>query len=329
MPADSQQQAVERVSVVIPVYRGARTLERVVGELLALAEPTAVDGVVYRIDDIILVHDGAVDDSARVMQHLAFQHPCVRTIWLTRNFGQHAATLAGMAATTAPWVATIDEDGQQDPRDIGLLLAGAVKMDVPLAYAAPLNAPGHGFVRNALSGIVHWLFIHPLGNKHVGVFNSFRVIDGEIARSLAAYCSHSVFLDAALSWVVHGTAHVPVRLRDREARPSGYSLRSLSNHFLRLLVTTGTRPLRFIAALGLLSILVAVGLTAYAIWVKFFSETQPVSAQGWTSLVIVISFFSGCILFALGVIAEYLAVALGIVMGKPLYLVASRPRIHR
>ncbi|TSC80450.1 MAG: hypothetical protein G01um101425_104 [Candidatus Peregrinibacteria bacterium Gr01-1014_25] len=325
MTADS----VLHVSVVIPVYRGERTLERVVGELLALTEPTPVDGMTYRIDEIVLVHDGAMDDSARVMQHLALAHPCTRVIWLTRNFGQHAATLAGMAATTAPWVATIDEDGQQDPRDIGALLAGAIKADLPLAYAAPVNASGHGLFRNALSGIVHWLFIHPLGNRHIGVFNSFRVIDGEIARSLAAYCSHSVFLDAALSWVVHGAVHVPVRLREQETRPSGYSLRSLSNHFLRLLITTGTRPLRFIASLGLLSILVAVGLTAYAIWVKFFSQTQPVSAQGWTSLVIVISFFSGCILFALGVIAEYLAVALGIVMGKPLYLVSSRPRSRR
>jgi glycosyltransferase involved in cell wall biosynthesis len=65
----------------------------------------------------------------------------VTPIWLSRNFGQHAATLAGMASTNGDWVVSLDEDGQHDPRDIGHMLKVAVKQDAQLVYAQPINEP--------------------------------------------------------------------------------------------------------------------------------------------------------------------------------------------
>lgn len=322
----SDESPLHRLSVVIPVYRGEQTLAGVVRDILGRSTPQEQDNVRFAVEEIVLVCDGAVDGSAAVMRSLSESHPQVKCVWLSRNFGQHPATLAGIAATASPWVVTMDEDGQHDPADIGALLAAAVRDDVQLAYAAPRNTPGHGMWRNLLSGTTHWIFANVLGNSHIGAFHSFRLIDGEIARSLSAYAGHSVFLDAALSWVVARAVHVPVQLRSRETRPSGYSFRSLTRHFWRLLLTSGTQPLRFIAAVGVLSILAAAIIAAYAVWAKW---TRHVPVEGWTSLVVVVSFFSGCILFALGVIAEYLAVALGIVMGKPLYLAVSRSRSPR
>jgi undecaprenyl-phosphate 4-deoxy-4-formamido-L-arabinose transferase len=89
-----------------------------------------------------------------------------------------------------------------------------------------------------------------------------------------------------------------------------------------LLLTTGTRPLRLITLLGFGSMALAAAIAGYALYVKLRGE---VPVQGWTSLVIVVSFFSGSILMALGVIAEYLAVTMSIVMGKPLYVVGTKP----
>jgi hypothetical protein len=70
------------------------------------------------------------------------------------------------------------------------------------------------------------------------------------------------------------------------------------------------------------SIALAAASTGYALYQKL---TSQVPVQGWTSLVIVVAFFSGCILMALGVIAEYLAVTMSILMGKPLYVVGTKP----
>ena len=111
-------------------------------------------------------------------------------------------------------------------------------------------------------------------------------------------------------------------LRSELDRPSAYSYWTLLGHFWNLIFTTGTRPLRLITLMGILSVILAVALTGYALYGKLYGD-GPV--QGWASLLIVVAFFSGCILTALGVIAEYLVVTMGIVMGKPLYVVATKP----
>ncbi len=79
--------------------------------------------------------------------------------------------------------------------------------------------------------------------------------------------------------------------------------------------------MRLITMLGFFSVAVALLIGAYALYEKMIGNVQ---VQGWASLVIVVSFFSGCILVSLGMIAEYLAVSMGIAMGKPLYVIGNR-----
>ena len=105
-------------------------------------------------------------------------------------------------------------------------------------------------------------------------------------------------------------------------RPSGYSYVKLLGHFWSVILTTGTRPLRLITLLGATSVGLSLCIAVYAIYGKFYGNA-PV--QGWASLLIVVALFSGLILTALGVIAEYLAVTLNIVMGRPLFIVRSSP----
>ncbi|MCC6805891.1 MAG: glycosyltransferase [Deltaproteobacteria bacterium] len=314
---------VHTISVVVPVYQGEQTLAGLVDEIAPLvAVQTTPAGRHYRVSEVVMVHDGAVDGSHRVMQKLAAEHAFVRPLWLSRNYGQHPATLAGMASSSGDWVVTVDEDGQQNPTDIGKLLDVALNGGHSLVYAKPLNPPPHGFFRNAMSGLAKWFFVTLLSNVSIGRFNSFRLIHGEIARSVSAYCGNQVYLDVALGWVVPGSGHCPVMLRDEGSRRSGYNLRKLVAHFWRLVLTSGTRPLRLISLLGTLSVLAAFAISAFAVWEKIMSR---VPVAGWTSLMIVLCFFSGLILFSLGVACEYLGITLNMAMGKPLYMLVSRP----
>jgi hypothetical protein len=131
-----------------------------------------------------------------------------------------------------------------------------------------------------------------------------------------------VFLDVALSWVVGQVSFCPVTLRTERGLASGYTFGRLVSHFWRMILSGGTRPLRFISVLGCLSILMAVAITGFVVYAKLAHE---VPIQGWASLVTAICLFSGLILFSLGVIAEYLALTLSMAMGRPLYLIVSRP----
>lgn len=311
------------VSVVVPVYQGERTLRSLVSEIEPLTRSQKTpDGHSFRVGELILVHDGAADQSDRVMMDLAEHHPFLRAIWLSKNFGQHPATLAGMASSTGDWIVTLDEDGQQDPRDIAKLLDVALRQQAQLVYAQPMNKPPHGWLRNGLSAAVKWFFVFVLGNTQLGSFNSFRLIQGEIARGLAAYCGVEVYLDVALSWVARRAERCPVHLRAERGRPSGYTLGKLLAHFWRLVLTSGTRPLRFISWMGLIAITTGI---AISFWAAFEKLRSNVPIQGWTSLMIVVCFFSAFLLFSMAIVAEYLGVTVSMAMGRPLYMIVSRP----
>ncbi len=319
LPADP----LYRVSLVIPVYRGARTLPTLMAEIEPLTvERRTPEGLRFVICEVLLVHDCGPDESDRTIEAQAETFAFVRPVWLSRNYGQHAATLAGMASAVGDWVATIDEDGQQDPVDIATLLDHGVRGRLQLVYARPVNPPPHGAMRNAFSRTAKAITSRVLANDQIGRFNSFRLVDGEIARTLAAYCGNGVYLDVGLFWITGRIGHAPIRLRNEMDRPSGYSYFRLLGHFWNLVLTTGTRPLRLITLLGMSSMALAVAIGLYAMYGHF---TGRIPVQGWASLLIVVAFFSGSILMALGVIAEYLAVTMGIVMGKPLYVVSTRP----
>ena len=158
--------------------------------------------------------------------------------------------------------------------------------------------------------------------ERLGHFHSFRLVLGEVGRGLAAYCGESVYLDVALTWVVSRTAVCPVAMREERGRPSGYSTRQLASHFWRMVLTSGTRPLRLVALFGLV-----LGLAAFVLmgWVVWAGVTDEVPVQGWTSVMVILLAVGGGTLLSLGIVAEYLGIAARSAMGKPLYLVVSDP----
>ena len=313
----------QRVSIVIPVYQGEKTLPILIDEIAALTnQQVTPGGIPFVVCEVVLVHDCGPDRSDLTLETLEEKFPFVQLVWLSRNYGQHAASMAGMASATGDWVVTLDEDGQQDPSDIGRLLDTALNESLQLVYAQPTNLPNHGWLRNILSRTAKAITIKLLHNSPMGRFNSYRLIDGEIARTLAAYCGNGVYLDVGLYWMVGRIGHCPLQLRIEMDRPSGYSYAKLFGHFWNLILTTGTRPLRLITIMGFCSLILSIVITAYALYGKFILDS-PV--QGWASLLIVVAFFSGATLTSLGVIAEYLAVTTGIAMGKPLYVVSTKP----
>ncbi|WP_203045213.1 glycosyltransferase [Pimelobacter simplex] len=321
--ADVATVPVHTVSVVVPVYQGERTLET----LLAEIEPYYVEqstpaGHRYVVTEVLLAYDNGPDRSADVIRRLAEKSDKVRPVWLSRNFGQHAATLAGMASSGGDWIATMDEDGQHDPAYLADLLDTAMSARAGVVYAKPTNAAPHGFLRNAASKGAKRVVDVLGGSQDISTFQSYRLVLGEMGRSVAAYAGAGVYLDVALSWVNGRIAQCPIELRQEGDRPSGYSTRTLLSHFWRLVLTSGTRGLRAVALLGVLFGFLGVAFAVYAV---VGSIIGGISAPGWTSTVVLISLGTGAILLSLGVIAEYLGSVVGMAMGRPLYLISHDP----
>ena len=311
------------VSVVIPVYAGEHTLGDVIAELDGLHHAQITpNGHHFRISEVLLVWDRGPGKSDAKIRELSEQYPFVRPIWLSRNFGQHAATLAGMTSAQGDWIVTMDEDGQQDPQYIATMLDRAYETHAQLVYASPTNEAPHGAFRNASSKFAKWLFVRVLAGRSFEEFNSYRLILGEVARSVAAYTGQGVYLDVALSWVVADVATAPVQSR-QEGRPaSNYSFRKLMSHFGRLVVSSGTRPLLFVSILG--AIFVVLG-AVMSIWVVARSIAGDVPIGGWASVFVAILVVGGATLLSLGIIAQYVGAATNMSLGRPLYVVVSDP----
>lgn len=316
------ERSVHTVSVVVPVYQGERTLAGLLAEIAPLTDGfTTPDGHDAVVQEILLVHDCGPDGSDTVIRDLAEQYSAIRPVWLSRNFGQHPATLAGMASSGGDWIVTMDEDGQHDPADLPGLLDVALAQKADLVYARPTNAAPHGMLRNAQSWGAKRLMKLSSGGSGATDFHSYRLVLGEIGRSVAAFAGSGVYLDVALGWVAQRTVTAPVALRVEGDRPSGYSFRRLLSHFWRMVITSGTGALRMVSVLGGVF---AVGGLLLALYFLLAALIWDVDLPaGWPSLMVVALVTSGAILFSLGVIAEYIGVSVNMAMGKPLYLIVS------
>ena len=252
------------ISVVVPVYRGEHTSPALVDEIAPHTKSSSPpDGHAARVAEVVLVHDCGPDDSDRVIRELAAAHDWVRPVWLSRNFGQHAATLAGMASSGGDWIVTMDEDGQHDPADIGAMLDTALAEQATVVYARPTNAAAARRRSATCRRAVAKRLIEPIlaGGTDAATFHSFRLVLGEVGRSVAAYAGAGVYLDVALGWVAGDVATCPVELRD-EGEPAVRLLAcaACSSHFWRMVLTSGTRLLRLVSVLGALMALVGLGV---------------------------------------------------------------------
>jgi undecaprenyl-phosphate 4-deoxy-4-formamido-L-arabinose transferase len=256
------------------------------------------------------------------MRDMAQKYSFVRPLWLSRNFGQHAATLAGIASSGGEWVVTMDEDGQHDPAAIGRMLDVAIDEQARVVYARPIGEHPHSSFRNLTSRGSKRLINLFSGGTDASLFHSYRLVLGEVARSIAAYSGSGVYLDIALGWVVGRAATAPVAMRDEGSRTSTYSVRRLMSHFLRMVLTAGTRGLRIVSFLGIVLAVLGLALAAYIV---IHQIIDPAPVQGWSSMMVVVLLTTGALLFSMGVVSEYIGVTVNSALGKPLYLLTQDP----
>lgn len=308
--------APRTLSVVIPVFRGAETIEDLVREARGLRfSDSTPSGHLYTLLEIILVHDCGPDDGDVVLRSLAAEFSEVSIVWLARNSGQHAATLAGIAASRGEWVITLDEDGQHDPSVIPRLLDAALEARCHLVYGVG-RAP-HRLWRRAGSRLAKRIFrLASGGAGPASDFSSFRLILGEIARYVGATAGPWVYLDVAISWSTSRVATHQVQLRS-EGRPAiSYSWSRLAQHFLRMLASLGVRPLSVIFLGGLASGTVGLGFAALTVVQRV---TGIIDLPGWSSLMATLLIGFGVTLTAIGIVAAFLGLVVTIMLGRPAY----------
>jgi polyisoprenyl-phosphate glycosyltransferase len=317
------QSRVHEISVVIPIYRGEKSLPSLVQSLDKWATSSITPGGIrFRIVEIIAVHDNGPDDSDRVIRELALQFPTlVRPVWLLRNFGQHAAIAAGIASSVGRWVVTMDEDGQQNPAEIGRLLDAAVTQRCLLIYGINGSSTPHPFWRNATSKSAK-LLAKIIGGSPLENFSSYRLIEGHRARAASAYMGSRTFLDIALSWTIDRVGYADVEPSSETRPSSGYRLSTLLSHFWTLVLSSGTRPLRIVSCFGVIAFIAGLVGALFITWKRIFGGY---SVDGWASVFVALVTLGGAVLISIGVVAEYVGALLRVVQGRPTFVIGEDP----
>jgi glycosyltransferase involved in cell wall biosynthesis len=322
------QQANETVtiSIVVPVYSGEQYLESLATQIAALRERWSEADMDLLIMEAIFVLDSPADDSSQVLGKLAAAHSWLRTVKLSRNYGQHSATVAGILYSSGDWIVTLDEDLQHHPLNIEKLLAKACEEKADVVYALPVGWVHGGGYRDRMSRLVKSFIARFSGNRFVNSFNSFRLIRGNIARAASSICAQSTYFDVALTWFTERISTVVLEMSDErynKQKGSGYRFSTLLQHAKRLMLTSDFRILRMTTSLSVLTFTASAVYGAWVIYYKYFAD-QPIEVEGWTSLMIVILAFGSMSVFMLGLIAEFLHMNMLHLQGKPTFFVVDR-----
>lgn len=298
------------LSVVIPVYRSQRTLPTLHARLVATLEALTSSF------EIIFVEDCGGDDSWTVLDEIATRDPRVRSIQLSRNFGQHAATICGASIAKGNWVATIDDDLEQAPEFIAQLFTKA-RDGYDLVYGI-YPERSHSAWRNITSNLARWLFRKAIPSLNYN-YTSFRMIRGDIARELQRFDSPFPFVDGYLSWLTNRYASVEVPHNQRASGTSNYTFRKLLTHTANIFVTFSDLPLRLASWFGMFAFL--IGMFWLAIILLRY-VLGAISVSGFSSIMVAILLFGGAQLLVLGIFGEYLGRMNFKSSRKPLFLIS-------
>ena len=316
------------LSTVTPVYQGAKYLEELIVELNKVRESLESEKAPLRLIESIFVDDGSVDDSSEVLTDMENKYPWVKVLALSRNYGQHPATVAGILHSSGDWIATLDEDMQHHPENIVSMLLYCVSKKSDVVYANPSGPVHQSYIRDKISRAYKKSIALLSGNSRVRYFNSFRIIRGSIARAAASVSGHDTYFDIAIGWFTERILNFMLDLKDRRYNiegESGYSLGSLFEHARRMLTSSQVKVTRFGGLVGLFAIIASAILALYTIISRIVDPTTA-QARGWASTMMVILFFSGLLSLLTVIILENLSIILLQSQGKPTFYIVDRKK---
>lgn len=295
------------LSLVIPVYNGSETIVAVVEEIRS-----ALAGLSH---EIVLVNDGSSDASEAVCNRLATRYPdTVTFVQLSRNFGEHAAVLAGLRRTRGRYVATLDDDGQNPPDQIPLLLDYARAHDLDVVYGR-YREKRHSRLRNWGSWFTNAVATVVLKKPPELYLSSFRVMSRFLVKAVTRYRGPYPYLDGLILQATQRIGQIEVEHRQRQGGRSGYNLRRLVRLWSNMFLGFSIAPLRLATLGGMaVSLLSFVLLVAIVVDKLFFSPNVTV---GIPTVLVCLTFFAGVQLWVLGMVGEYVGRVFLQLHGKP------------
>ena len=303
------------LSVVVPCCNEEAVLPETHSRLVAVLE--RVPGLDF---ELLYVDDGSRDGTLTLLQGLQRADARVRVVALSRNFGQQAASAAGVQHVAGDAVVLIDAD-LQDPPEVIPEMLDLWRRGAKIVYGVRSRRDGETRIKRGTAYAFYRLF-NRLSDVRVPVdAGDFRLMDRAVVDAFLAMPERDGFMRGMVAWTGFDQEAVSFRRAARAAGESKWRYRKLLALAAGAIVSHSVAPLRLATWLGLFSTGVALAGVVHAVAVRFLDGAW---VSGWTALLIAVLFIGGAQLLFLGILGEYVGRIYGEVKRRPLYVVKER-----
>lgn len=303
------------ISVVIPVYRSAETITLLAEKLENELKKLSAD---Y---EIVFVDDASPDNSLEILKGIAENNKNIKVISLSRNFGQHPAIYCGIKHACGDVIIVMDCDLQEDPKYIPDLIAKYNEgYDVVFTYR---NMRKYVWWKNILVRIfviIYNYLIHDdrlITSRNVG---SFSLISKKVAQAFLNFGDYQFHYLMVLRWLGFKQTYIKIEHQERKHGKSSYNFKRLFEHALVAIVFYSDKLLRINVYVGFAIALLSFIAGIFVI-VGYFLHGF---AAGWPSIVILILFSFGIILFSLGITGIYIGKMFEQTKKRPIFIVDKK-----
>jgi dolichol-phosphate mannosyltransferase len=300
------------ISVVAPCHNEAENLAEFVNRVTAVLDGKRLS---Y---EIIVIDDGSRDATLQTAKELALRHPSLTVISFSRNFGHQAAVTAGIDHAAGKAVVLIDAD-LQDPPEVIAAMIEKWQEGYHVVYGQRRSREGETPFK-LITARLFYRLLRLLTDRHIPVdTGDFRLMDRSVVDALKSMREKHRFIRGMVSWV--GFRQTPV-LYDRKPRFAGssnYPTRKMVLFALDAITSFSAVPLRFITVFGIIIIFATILISLAIIVIKVYLPSYFI--PGFPVLTLLILFFGGAQLFAVGIVGEYLGRVYEETKHRPLYIV--------
>ncbi len=305
---------MKKVSFVIPCYRSEHTLPHVVSEI-----KEKMDSLGKYEYNIFLVNDCSPDDTMGIIRKLCEENSNIRGIAFSKNFGQHAALMAGLRHSDGDYVVCLDDDGQTPADEVDKLL-DKLEEGYDAVYAR-YDHKRHSAFRN-MGSKVNELMTRTMLGKPAGLYvSSYFAVKRFVVDDMVRYENSYPYVIGLVLRATKNITNVAVNHREREEGSSGYTLKKLVGLWFNGFTAFSVKPLRIATAMGAFSALAGFVYGVYTIVKRLLRPDVPV---GFSSTMAALVFFGGMIMLMLGLIGEYIGRIYISLNNSPQYVIREK-----
>jgi dolichol-phosphate mannosyltransferase len=301
------------ISLVCPVFNEEDNIDALYKRTTSALSST------HEKYEIICVDDGSSDKTLEKLCAYHAQDPCFKVISFSRNFGHQPAIMAGLSHASGDFIAIIDGD-LQDPPELIQAFYDKIREGFDIVYAVRKKRK-----EGILKRFAYWAYyrtLKSLANIEIPLDSGdFSMMSREALDHILQLREQSLFIRGLRSWVGFRQAGIEYERDERIAGAPKFTLRKLMLLAYNGIFSFSSLPIKLLSRIGLAMILFAIIYIIINLVKKYFFGDVP---EGFISIIIFITLFSGIQLMALGLLGEYMSRIYDESRNRPLYIIRKK-----